>query len=98
MRLIQQLLAVTVLTTGPPAPAQMADGPRGMYCGGNEYIEMGKAIHASSVAGTVIDLAGGDVPSARVQVQIKGTESLLHDVHADVKGRFHLRLLKPGTY
>jgi hypothetical protein len=75
-------------------PAQM---PHGMYCGGNQLLDMGGR-RAESVSGTVGDQTGTVIPHARVQLQVQSSGRLVRSIRADDRGRFTLSHLRPGDY
>ena len=61
-------------------------------------IQVSRPIRAAHVKGAVFDLSGANIPGARIQVQIQGSEALLVDINADENGRFKLPKLQPGVY
>lgn len=69
-----------------------------MYCGGNEMIVAPEPIRSAKVTGTVLDPTGLELPGARIQLQVQGSNSILLDITADEKGRFHLPKLQPAAY
>lgn len=79
------------------ATCQSWERPRDMYCGGNQLVDMGE-LRAESLSGVVVDPTGAEISLARVQVQLRGSDKLLHDFQANGKGRFALPELRPGTY
>jgi hypothetical protein len=68
-----------------------------MYCGGGQLILEGDLI-ASAVDGTVVDPSGTTVPLARVQVQRRGSDIILKELHADDNGKFRIHRLAAGEY
>jgi len=89
---------VVILLSSGPAWAQSGPGPKGMYCGGNQIIQLSRPIRAANVMGTVLDQSGATIPGARIQLQIQGSESLLVDITADENGRFRLPKVQRGAY
>jgi len=70
----------------------------GMYCGGNQIIQLSHPIRAANVMGTVLNQSGATIPGARIQLQIQGSDSLLVDITADEIGRFRLPRMQQGAY
>ena len=89
---------IVILLSFEHAWAQDAPGPNGMYCGGNQTVQYSRPIRAASVTGTVLDVTGATIPGARIQLQLKGSESLLVDITADASGQFRLPKVSRGTY
>jgi len=78
--------------------ADTINGPSHMYRGGNMQIRESDPIAASIVFGRVLDPVGESIPRATIQVQLRGSESILVDMKADKKGYFRLPKLPPGLY
>jgi hypothetical protein len=97
-RAVKTYVVITILVGSGIAGAQDASAPQGMYCGGNEMIVSAEPIRAAKVTGTVLDPTGLELPNARIQLQLKGSNSILLDITADAKGRFHLPKLQTAAY
>ena len=95
MRLCTAL--VWLISTGSALAEQPTQSPHGMYCGGNQLVDMG-GLQAESISGIVEDQAGAAIPHARVQVQIQSSGKLVRDIRADNRGRFTLSHLRTGDY
>ena len=76
---------------------QAAQTPHGMYCGGNQLIDMG-GLQAANISGVVEDQGGAAIPHARVQLQVQRSGKLVRNIRADDHGRFTLSHLRPGDY
>jgi hypothetical protein len=75
---------------------QIAETPRGMYCGGNQLIDEGR-IAASVLIIHVADPSGAAIP-ARIQVETVGRTELTVDKFANARGEIRLRGLPAGNY
>src|ERR1017187_2941030 len=95
---VNTCMVIAILVGSGIAGAQDASRPQGMYCGGNEMIVSPEPIRAAKVTGTVLDPTGLELPGARIQLQVQGSNSILLDITADEKGRFHLPKLQPAAY
>ena|SRR5690348_4425467 len=73
-------------------------GPVGMYCGGNQIVQMEEIVRASKLSGVVLDPSGAAIPHATVQVQEHGSTHMAVDAKADDNGQFVLPKLKAGRY
>jgi len=89
---------VFMFVLAAPTWEQNAPGPTGMFCGGNQMVQYAHPVRATKLSGAVFDVLGAPLPGARVQVQIRGEETLLVDMTADNSGRFRLPKLRPGHY
>ena len=88
---------VWLASTASALPGEAAQSPHGMYCGGNQLVDMG-GLQAASVSGMVEDQAGTAIPHARVQLQVQSSGKLVRNMRADDHGRFTLSHLRPGDY
>lgn len=93
----QGAILALLMTAGPALSWPEARYPRGMYCGGNQLVDMG-GLRAARIDGTVEDPTGAPIPHARVQVQLQKSGKLVRDLEADDRGRFTLTHLHAGDY
>jgi len=95
--LFRAVLIASLVCASAAFSADKPQFPQGMYCGGNQLIDMG-GLRASSVAGVVEDPSGDVIPHARVQLQVQGSAKLVRNIESDERGRFTLSHLRPGDY
>jgi hypothetical protein len=52
-------------------------GPTGMYCGGNQIVQVEEVVRAASLEGDILDPSGSAIPYATVQIQAHNSPQMI---------------------